>query len=560
MEVHTTFSKRHVGLLVALLLFVGNNLILYANSDNLNIVSNLIIAGVLGIDIVFAYFNFFHKFNFLVVFRFVEIVVVGALIKDHGVNTLSDANQVFSVLFYALLSIETMLLFDLSEYGNTIKVSLLCQIPFGFNIVKVLMEGKDDYVYHAINYLFISIVTFMILHALAIFYGKIQDYYDKSLFAKDRMLDRAKDNSDKADDSKKSTMLVNEQLGIKKYELEMANQRVNEANADIILQNKFLSIMTSSLSLEDTAKDTKVAFMEAFDLCFCGLLFKNKKLREKYDSGINKLLKDIELDMFMDFFLSYAFIHEHRNLGDNYFNNEVDYDEFPYFEKAGIRSVAIKTIESDNKDHICIYVLFSKKSDAFKGRENVLNNIFGQMEVVSANLSMYKQIEEMSVRDGLTNLYNRRYLNLYYQNNFVDVKPKGSVSVVMLDIDHFKHINDTYGHLFGDLAIKTISGIIKEYAEEYDGNGFRYGGEEFVLIFEDKNLEDTLSIVEKMISTVRSTKIESDSMSSDVRVSIGVTAYPYLTDEINLLVDRADKAMYHSKENGRDQITIDGRF
>lgn len=562
MDVQTTFSRRHVGLLIAILLFVGNNLLLNNSIEGLKFLPCFIIAGVLAIDILLAYFYFFHKFPLLVVIRFVELTVVGFLISDAGASGIGGISDIFVIMFYSMFSIESVLLFDLTEGGVAVKVSLLCQIPFMIRAIITLIVMEEEAVLRSLNYLFIMIISFMITYAITVFYGKIQDYYDQCVFAKDRMLDRAKDNSDKVTDGQRSIMAINEQLGIKKFELEVAYQKINNSNADMVLQNKFLRIMTSSFAMDDVIKETNAAFYNAFDLAFCGLIFKNKKLRDKFNSGITELFDAQGVEMFYEFFLSYAFIHEHRKIGNNFILNEIDYEEFPYFEAAGIQSLAVKTIENENSEHICIYVMLSKHKDTFKDREEFLNNIFGQMEVVSKNLSMYKQIEDMSIKDGLTGLFNRRFLNQYYHDRFVAVKPESSVSVLMFDIDHFKNINDTYGHLFGDIAIKTIADIIKEAADEFDGNGFRFGGEEFVLIFEGKTKEETLAITDRLLNKIRVTNVVSEELGLevDIRASLGVTCYPYITDEYVSLIDRADKAMYYSKKNGRDRATVDGQY
>ncbi len=562
MDVQTTFSRRHVGLLIAVLLYVGNNLLINNDGDGLKFIPCFVIAGVLAVDIFLAYFYFFHKFTLLMIVRFVELSIVGLFISNTNAVQTGDISDIFVIMFYTMFSIESLLLFDLTDGGKAIRVSLLCQIPFVIKAIAAILSDSDNPVLVAVDYCFISVISFMVIYAITFYYGKIQDYYDQCVFAKDRMLDRAKDNSDKVTDGQKSIMAINEQLGIKKFELEVAYQKINNTNADIILQNKFLKIMTSSFSLPYIIEETSKAFKTAFDLCYCGVVFKNRKLRDKYSRGIEEIIDSQALDMFYGFFLSYAFIHEHCKMGNNYILNDVDYDEMPYFADSWIQSIAVKAIENDNPDHTCIVVLLSKHKDTFKDREEFLNNIFGQMEVVSRNLSMYKQIEEMSIKDGLTGLYNRRYLNRYYHDRFIESKPAGSVSVLMLDIDHFKNINDTYGHLFGDIAINTIAGIIKEAADEFDGSAFRYGGEEFVLIFENKSFEETISVTEGLLNKIRVTDVVSEEMGLcvSIRASIGVTAYPYTTDEYTTLVDRADKAMYYSKKNGRDRITVDGQY
>ena len=160
-----------------------------------------------------------------------------------------------------------------------------------------------------------------------------------------------------------------------------------------------------------------------------------------------------------------------------------------------------------------------------------------------------------------TGLYNRRYLNLYFNDHFVKEKNiDHNVTLAMLDIDHFKNINDTYGHLFGDQAIEHVSGLIRDCTEKHNGTGFRYGGEEMVVIFENKTLEETVAIMDSLRNDIKNTYIKNGDEAVCVKVSVGVSAYPETTQQINTLIDRADKAMYYSKQNGRDRLTVDGTF
>ena len=154
-------------------------------------------------------------------------------------------------------------------------------------------------------------------------------------------------------------------------------------------------------------------------------------------------------------------------------------------------------------------------------------------------------------------LYNRRYLNLYYDEHFIKNTIDGTAIAALLDIDHFKKINDTYGHLFGDQAIIMVSDIINKIAAQNDGITFRYGGEEFVVLFENISLQDGVTIMERIRNIIKETPIVYDNKTVYVNVSVGVSAYPDTTNDLSVLIDRADKAMYYSKNNGRDRLTVD---
>lgn len=561
LELQSVFSRRHVGLLVAMLLFIANYIVMNNGNDGLKFTTCAVICAVLLADIIFAYFSFFHNYVLIMILRFAELLIVGVMISDTGDTGVGGMSDLFAVLFYAMFMIETVYLFDLTDNTSIIKISLVGQIPFVIKMVYSLISGGMDNTAQGLNYIIMGIMSFMIMSAICKFCGKMQHYYDQCVFSKDRMLDRAKDNTERINESQKTIRETNEQLGIKKFELEEAYRKINVSIADNNFQNKFLRLLISTFDLNELAARARELFEDIFELEFCGLIFKNKKLRERYDSGIGGFFSEEDFEQFSDFFLSSAFINQHKEIDSNFIENEVSYDEFPFFRARKINSVAVKAIVTDNSQYSCIYVMFSSQYNLFREKTKLLENIFGQMDIAARNMSNYYKAEELSIKDALSGLYNRRYLNLYFKDNFVDKTHEGRVALAMLDIDHFKNINDTYGHLFGDQAIKMVSELILKCADDNDGTGFRYGGEEFVIIFENRMLSEIIAIIDKLRNDIRSTAINSDDGASiTVKVSVGVSAYPETTDAIHTLVDRADKAMYYSKQNGRNRLTVDGTY
>ncbi len=491
------------------------------------------------------------------------MAIIGMMISDVGGTGIGGMSDLFVIMFYAMFMIETVYMTDLSDPGNRVKFALLGQIPYVIRILYIIISGESNYTAHIVNTVIMGAVSFMIMFSVTRYCGKMQEYYDQCILSRDRMLDRAKDNTDKINESQNTIREANEQLGIKKFELEEAYKRINVVNSNNSLQNKFLRmLLMSSLDLNQLISKAHAMFENDFHIDFSGLIFKDKKIRRKYDSGIDKFFDDEEdYIQFCDFFLSSAFIYEHSGIDGHFIDNDISYDEFPFFKKKGISAIAIKSIVAENPRYNCIYVLFSANYNMFIDKVDFLENIFGQIDIVAKNLTLYHKVEEMSIKDALTGLYNRRYLNLYFDDHFVKEKNiDHNVTLAMLDIDHFKNINDTYGHLFGDQAIEHVSGLIRDCTEKHNGTGFRYGGEEMVVIFENKTLEETVAIMDSLRNDIKNTYIKNGDEAVCVKVSVGVSAYPETTQQINTLIDRADKAMYYSKQNGRDRLTVDGTF
>ena len=164
----------------------------------------------------------------------------------------------------------------------------------------------------------------------------------------------------------------------------------------------------------------------------------------------------------------------------------------------------------------------------------------------------------MAIRDGLTRIFNRRHLSELLNEYLGEaVKRKAPVSLALFDIDKFKMVNDTYGHQCGDAVIRYVATLLNRGAIRNGGIAGRYGGEEFVVAFMNKSLQETYEIVKDIHSAIKSEPVVYEDKEVLVRASVGVASFPETCSNPGELLNRADWAMYHSKKNGRDQITID---
>lgn len=166
-----------------------------------------------------------------------------------------------------------------------------------------------------------------------------------------------------------------------------------------------------------------------------------------------------------------------------------------------------------------------------------------------------KELEQLSNKDCLTGAFNRRYLcHILNVELGRAARTDGMVSVLMLDIDHFKEINDRFGHQAGDLVLKKVTAEATACLRNYD-LFFRYGGEEFVVMLPDTSNREALKVAERLCNRVRTLLFNQISPDLRVTVSIGVAAYPDNdVCSVEELLAHADQALYQAKQNGRDQV------
>ncbi len=175
----------------------------------------------------------------------------------------------------------------------------------------------------------------------------------------------------------------------------------------------------------------------------------------------------------------------------------------------------------------------------------------------SHNINLLKEIRDrnqelyaLSIRDPLTSAYNRRYFLTAYENELErSCSTKQELSVLMIDIDHFKQVNDTYGHIFGDAVLTRLVGFLNTKLRSNDLLA-RYGGEEFVVLLPNTNLENAIMIAERIREEVREVKNRNN---YTISLSIGV-ASSACEKSANGILNHADENLYKAKEGGRNRV------
>lgn len=170
-------------------------------------------------------------------------------------------------------------------------------------------------------------------------------------------------------------------------------------------------------------------------------------------------------------------------------------------------------------------------------------------------------LQDQAHSDTMTGLFNKGYfLDQLPRSMHFARRKSGPLSLLMLDIDHFKPINDTYGHLTGDKILVELARLLKNNLRKYD-TAYRYGGEELTVILPDATLAQALKLAERIRKKVHSRRFRGESNQRiRVTVSIGVAELTADISEPKNLIDRADRALYKAKESGRNQVqTLDAQ-
>lgn len=218
------------------------------------------------------------------------------------------------------------------------------------------------------------------------------------------------------------------------------------------------------------------------------------------------------------------------------------------------------------------YLYFGKLNKNFKHIRNFLGEVTGgnlkaEMnrealaredeigDVAKASVNMQRSLRNLIVKDSLTDLYNRRYCNQNLKNISEQyIKTGEPYTLAIADIDFFKKVNDTYGHIAGDEVLVSVAQIMKK---SMAGKGFaaRWGGEEFLLVYTGCDMETRLTYLEMLVEAIREMRVEYDDKAIKITISIGVATGN--GDSVDKVLCTADDRLYHAKKEGRDRVVSD---
>ncbi len=201
----------------------------------------------------------------------------------------------------------------------------------------------------------------------------------------------------------------------------------------------------------------------------------------------------------------------------------------------------------------CLNATIFEFSEVYQSQvNNGVNSYLREIEEIN------RKLQQLAIHDGLTGLYNHRYfddrLRLEMQRA---ERYKRPTTLLMLDLDRFKLVNDRYGHPVGDQVLKEVAEIIRRRIREVD-IAARYGGEEFVVILPETARENAAVVAERIRKSVEDARFAADGQEAKITISIGVADFPTDAHDHDKLVEAADKALYQAKQEGRNRVALAG--
>jgi len=326
-------------------------------------------------------------------------------------------------------------------------------------------------------------------------------------------------------------------------------EELNKKNQDIISSILFYKNYIDNLSLKMDIKSKLINILKEIGNA------------ENSDNIIKKLISSIKI-LFPDSKIEFILIPKSGIVSDVFLT------KVPVFIPSVTKEVRyrISYFSEDEKSIIFLPLVcfskvygvlkvYSQKEDYFDMDDFRILEIIATTAAISIeNISLFKTTQELALKDPLTGIYTRRaFEDKMDEEILVSARTKKPFSLAIIDIDHFKKINDTYGHQVGDEILKYMANMIKSSMREFDFIA-RYGGEEFALIMTQTDKKTALQVLRELTNLIKNYPPVVDENIIKITVSIGVSEFPLEALSKSQIIRVADERLYKAKNEGRDRI------
>lgn len=463
-----------------------------------------------------------------------------------------------TVLLLLCQVIELIFMIDFTDMYSRLIVMSVSVFPIALlTIIEQLFFSSIGNSY-AIELISVVAALIVVVNMISKVFIEWISNYEKRILEQKRKNENANEANENLLMFQEKLRKVNEELGIQKIRVESANRQVNKSNAEMKVQNEVLKYISSTIEQKELLQKATEALCTAMDMKFCCLIMRDAADEKAF--VYHETHKNIS-DSFMEYL-------KESVLGERL--SELFRLEKMYTDKAMHRLYSKALMQQDELTVIVAVPISSDagnegviicghdKQDFFDESVTVFENLAAQLLMALKNAKLYAKVQQLAIRDGLTGLYNRRYLNqLVEEYSTKASEEKQALTAVLMDIDNFKGFNDTYGHAFGDIVLAKLAELLEQCMEKNEGISARYGGEEFVAVFPEKDMNTVYEIISDLQATINSTVLDYSGTPVSIHVSIGISSYPETASTPETILNRADAAMYYAKRNGKNQITKD---
>ncbi len=384
--------------------------------------------------------------------------------------------------------------------------------------------------------------------------GSVYNEYRRSEEENNILIDRLGDKYVQLEQVKKEIQAHYDKMRETNNQLEETNSKLTSSLAEFYTLQQISQAITSIFDMNELLKfvnDVIIGVMGVYHSTIALCYGPQNKLKVQVSSIFDK--KDLAI---VSDYINSDVLKPSTDEGHSMIDNSVTPEEYPFTQGRSIQSMICVPLLAKGKPLGIVLIEHNIKNAFDKDNVRLLEIISQQVSIAIENARLYQQMHDLATFDGLTGAYNRPYFQDKLEEEYKKAQEKGyDLSLIIFDIDHFKKFNDTYGHLFGDLVLKTICAHIMKTLRKEDIFA-RYGGEEFVVLMPHVSLEQAQEKAEDLRKSISQLTITDRVVAASVTMSVGVSTFPQTASKPTELIKTADDALYEAKNTGRNLVSI----
>ncbi len=494
--------------------------------------------------------DYFNNIKYIRALRYAECLLSSLMF---GFLQLNENSEVSLIGLSLLFMVDFFLTMEIADKDKVTTYTAMVGVPLVLIIIVKMSISLD---YRWLFLFFDMLMIFVILFFEGYLFVDYIGEKDEKIFSQKREFQEIVEQNENILSMQNKLKKTNDQLNVQRVNLQNANRQIQIANKEMVAQAEILHYISMSFDVSKISNQITDSIMHVKQLSFCGVYIKENVYLNKHANyvikttigqlhqKIKEFLPDIYDIMIQDDVMELA-LHDDET------------SKVPFLQNVNINSVYIKVLGTDEENY-GLFIIGDSRKNLFRDNMSFYDAIIAQYDIAIHNAKIYGEMQQMARKDGLTGINNRIYFNQLFKEHLTLIqKEDGCMSVALFDIDKFKSVNDTYGHLAGDEVIKCIADVAEKCIEKYDGFVCRYGGEEFVAALPNMKLEIAQPIIEELFEEICSKVVKYNEYEIPISVSIGLTSYPEICKNTDELLKRADWCMYYAKEHGRHQINVD---
>lgn len=501
-------------------------------------------------DELFYHTNYFNQLFVLRVSRYTECLLSTAMLCFVQEADLTNIAVIAVIIMFV---VDYFLTMNIADKESLIAYMLYIGIPvLAVLCIRLSFTGSTQW----------SFMFFDVLILLLVLFYEAYTFVDYMNRMERAVLDQKNENDDMVKKNEEilhmqeSLKNNNEVLNRRKIELQQAYTQIQESNEEMMVQAEILHYIAMSFDVSKISNQIIDSIMQVKKPGFCAVYIKKDVYLNKHANYVIKTdIGQLQSKLRESMDEIYEQMITNGDLEKTYHCNEKS--QFPFLKDVNINSLYVKVLGLED-DTYGLFMLGDSRPNLFHDNMSFYDAIIAQYDIAISNAKIYSEMQHMAQKDGLTGINNRiHFIQLFKDTVNKMQQENGCISVALFDIDKFKSVNDTYGHLAGDEVIKRIASVTESCIEKYDGFVCRYGGEEFVVALPNRTIEVAQPIIEELFEELCKQVVHYNEYDIPMSVSVGLTAYPEVCKDPDDLLKRADWCMYYAKEHGRHRINVD---